>query len=358
LRLNFFRELIKATALKPSEYLAAAKGYTIVDVRSPDEFKKGHIPGAINIPIFDNDERAEIGIVYKISGKEIAVERGLEIISPKLLDLVTKTKRLSGNQKIFVYCWRGGMRSQSFAWLMNTAGLQAQILDGGYKIYRNHVLNFFETNLKILLLGGPTGSGKSAVLRELKEAGQQIVDLEALAHHKGSAFGSINEAPQNPQQLFEHNLFNAFQSLDLSKDIWLEDEAMALGWNKIPFALWKQMKLAPIFKINVPFDIRVERLVADYSTTDHSLLFKALCAIKDKLGGQHFQAAAEKLNQGDLHAVAAIALKYYDEAYEFNHLKREMKNIIPVLTQSGDEKTNCLLVLERKNKFSLASASL
>jgi tRNA 2-selenouridine synthase len=343
--------LINSPTITVSEFIELIKGETVIDVRSPLEFAKGHVPGAINIPLFDNDEREEIGIIYKISGKEIAIERGLQIISPKLFELVKMTKNKTTNKKIYVYCWRGGMRSQRFAWLMNTSGLNAKVLQGGYKKYRNHILSFFEKELKLFIIGGPTGSGKSAILREMAKQGEQVVDLEALAHHKGSAFGSINEVPQCPQQLFEHHLFNAFQELDLSKPIWLEDEAMSIGWNKIPFSLWKQMKKAPIFKINVPFSIRVQRLVADYSTTDHKLLHRALSAIKDKLGGQHFLEAEQKLMEGDLASVAAISLRYYDEAYEFNHHKREIKNILPIATETGDEKVNCKIILDYKKNF-------
>jgi tRNA 2-selenouridine synthase len=216
-------------------------------------------------------------------------------------------------------------------------------------------LSFFDKELNLFIIGGSTGSGKSAILREMAKKGEQVIDLEALAHHKGSAFGSINEAPQHPQQLFEHHLFNAFQKLDLSKPIWLEDEAMSIGWNKIPFPLWKQMKQAPIFKINVPFDLRVQRLVADYSTTDHKLLHRALSAIKDKLGGQHFIDAEQKLTCGDLASVASISLRYYDEAYEFNHHKREMKNIFQISTVTGDEKVNCKIILDYQKNFNPAS---
>lgn len=332
-------------------FLESSINGTVIDVRSPAEYQKGHIPNAINIPLFDDDERAEIGIIYKMLGKENAVEKGLQLVSPKLTELVRYTKSMASSKKVFVYCWRGGMRSNSFAWLMNTSGIDAKILQGGYKKYRNHILSFFETKLKLLILGGPTGSGKSEVLRLLEKNGQQIIDLEKIARHKGSAFGSINEKAQLPQQLFEHHLFNAFQNLDLKRPVWLEDEAMAIGWNKIPFPLWKQMKTAPILKINVPFESRVERLVKDYTTTDHSLLERALTAIKDKLGGKKYSEALEKLNQGNLHAVASIALSYYDEAYEFNHSKREFKNIYQIEVNSGEEEINCKKVLDYYSNF-------
>lgn len=336
---------MQAPRLDIDEFIDRSRGFPLVDVRSPAEFENGHIPGAVNIPIFDNHERAEIGTLYKLRGKDEAVERGLEIVSPKLAFFVKTVKAISLDRKAFVYCWRGGMRSASFAWLLNSAGLSASVLEGGYKRYRNHVLEYFETPLSLVLIGGPTGSGKSAILRELEARGEQILDLEKIARHKGSAFGSINELPQLPQQQFEHALFDAMQKLDAGRRVWVEDEAMAIGWNKIPLPLWKQMKSAPILKIEVPFDIRVGRLVEDYRTTDIELLRKPLLAIQKRLGGQNVNAALEHLEKGELDKVAAIALSYYDEAYHHDHVKREMKNIFLVETDSGDEKMNATRIL-------------
>jgi tRNA 2-selenouridine synthase len=339
-----------SSRLHISEFLGLSEGFPLVDVRSPAEYEQGHIPSAQNLPLFDDHERSEIGTLYKLKGKEEAIERGLEIVSPKLAGFVKSVKQISPGKKVFVYCWRGGMRSGSFAWLMNTAGLDACVLEGGYKNFRGHVLSFFETKLDLVLIGGPTGSGKSAVLRELEKKGEQVLDLEKIAHHKGSAFGAINELPQLPQQQFEHQLYLALKKLDPQKKIWVEDEAIAIGRNKIPFPLWQQMKQAPILKIEVPFEIRVKRLVEDYKTADKELLKKPLLAIQKRLGGQNVQLALECLEKGDLDNVAAIALKYYDEAYRHDHVKREMKNIFMVDTDTGNEVVNAEKILSFSEK--------
>ncbi len=336
---------MQAPKLHISDFIVQSTGFPLVDVRSPAEFILGHIPGAVSIPLFDNHERAEIGTLYKLRGKDEAVERGLEIVSPKLAGFVRSVKEISPGRKVFVYCWRGGMRSSSFAWLLNSAGLNAHVLEGGYKAFRNHVLEFFEQPFNLVLIGGPTGSGKSAVLRELELRGEQVLDLERIANHKGSAFGAINELPQLPQQQFEHALYLAATKLDTSRRIWLEDEAMTIGKNKIPLPLWKQMKTAPILKIDVPFEIRVLRLVEDYRTTDKELLRKPLLAIQKRLGGQNVKAALEFLDNDQLDKVAAIALKYYDEAYHHDHVKREFKGVIPIATQTGDPVKNADLLL-------------
>ncbi len=314
--------------VSPEEFLRLSQTTPVVDVRSPEEFSRGNIPGSVNLPLFDNVERHEIGLLYKQKSKEDAVERGLEVVAPKLADFVRKAKSLSADKHILVYCWRGGMRSQSFAWLMNTAGLKPLVLEGGYKKFRNYVLNFFSTPFNLLRLGGETGSGKTALLRKLAEKGEQVLDLEKLANHKGSAFGSIHESPQLPQQQFEHLVFKKINTFNSSGVIWVEDEAMAIGWNKIPIQLWKQMKAAPLIKLNIPFERRVCRLVADYSTTDTALLRAPLIKIGKKLGGQNLKAALEYLEQGRLKEVAEIALTYYDEAYRHDIKKHETKNIV------------------------------
>jgi tRNA 2-selenouridine synthase len=156
------------SALEVADFLTKSKHELIIDVRAPIEFFKGHVPNAINIPLFEDSERAEIGTLYKQQGKDTAVNRGLEIVSPKMTSFVNQVKTLSKNKKVFVYCFRGGMRSNSFAWLMNTSGLDAVIMKGGYKAFRNYVLDYFGQDRKIILLGGKTGSGKTDILKKLK----------------------------------------------------------------------------------------------------------------------------------------------------------------------------------------------
>lgn len=336
---------MKAESLTVTEFLSQSKGYTLIDVRAPIEFKKGHLPGAINIPLFDDLERAEIGTLYKAKGRENAVMRGLEIVSPKLTDFIKEAKNKSGNNKVFIYCFRGGMRSNSFGWLLNTAGLESRIMEGGYKAYRNHVLNHFKNRYNLVLLGGATGSGKTEILHHLKD-NIQILDLEKIAHHKGSAFGSINELPQNPQQLFENNLYDALVNLSFEKPILVEDESMSIGYNKIPYTFWLQMKEAPIIKVMVPFELRVNRLVKDYGMADKNLLAKCIRNISQQLGPNNVKDCMQYLEQGNLADVATITLRYYDKAYEYNHVKREIKKIILIETDTDDAAINALKVKE------------
>ena len=329
-------------ALNIIEFLNNSSNEVIIDVRAPIEFVKGHITNAINIPLFEDVERAEIGTLYKQQGQEIAVNRGLEIVSPKLVPFVNQVKSLTKNKKVFIYCFRGGMRSNSFAWLMNTSGLDATILEGGYKNYRNHVLNYFEEKKKLVIIGGMTGSGKTDLLKKLDKLDFQIIDLEKLANHKGSAFGSINEEKQKPQQIFENNLFHQLSLLDSEKIILIEDESQSIGYNKIPHALWLQMKKAPIIKLDIPFELRVLKLVQDYTTTNIDALKICVKKIEQNLGIQNASLCFKYLDENNLTDVARLTLKYYDKAYSYTYNKKTTQQIIPVVLDTMNFEENTL----------------
>ncbi|MEY2794218.1 MAG: hypothetical protein RJA76_2210, partial [Bacteroidota bacterium] len=178
----------------------------ILDVRSPGEFKRAHIPNALSLPLFTDEEREKVGICYKHQGKEKAVELGLEFVGPKLVNFVKYAKKVAFEGEILVHCWRGGMRSASMAWLLETAGLKVFLLEGGYKSYRNFVLKIQSEPLPLRVLGGKTGSGKTELLREMKNAGFQVIDLEDLAKHRGSAFGHFGLEEQPSSEHFENLL--------------------------------------------------------------------------------------------------------------------------------------------------------
>lgn len=328
------------TSLPIKDFLIQSNNHLLIDVRSPIEFKKGHLPNAINIPLFQDSERAEVGTLYKQQGKDTAVSRGLEIVSPKMVEFVNVVKKQTSNKNIYIYCFRGGMRSNSFAWLMNTSGLNAQILNGGYKAYRNYVLEYFNEPKKLFLIGGNTGSGKTEVLKKLSLSNFQTIDLEKTAHHKGSAFGAINEEKQKPQQVFENSLMHAFGQLNQSLPIILEDESQNIGYNKIPYGLWLQMKQAPILKLNIPFDARVAKLVKDYSTTDVEALKSCVIKISQQLGTLNTKLCLQYLDEGNLTDVARLSLLYYDKAYNYTYDKKTEQKIIHIESDTIDEQIN------------------
>ncbi|WP_266362397.1 tRNA 2-selenouridine(34) synthase MnmH [Tellurirhabdus rosea] len=327
--------------LSVTDFLAKAAALPVIDVRSPGEYERAHIPGALNIPLFDNEERAKVGTKYKKAGKDIAVLLGLELVGPKLADFVRQSRKLNreGNE-VLVHCWRGGMRSGSFAWLLNTAGIKVSTLAGGYKAYRNAVLESFAEPRQLLIVGGKTGSGKTDVLKELAAQGEQIVDLEAIAHHKGSSYGAIGQLPQPSVEQFENDLFQVWRTLDPDRRIWLEDESKHIGQCFIPHPLWLQMRAAPVAFLDIPQEVRVERLVREYTGIDHRLLVEATERIRKRLGNQIAQQALEALAAQDYATVARLSLAYYDKAYLHGLSQRDQEQVHPMnITEDNPAQT-------------------
>lgn len=305
------------TKISIGDYFAQEHPQPLIDVRSPGEFEKGHIPGAANIALFSNDERAAVGTVYVQQSREKAIELGYQYVTPKLDWFVTESKKVAVGKAVAVHCWRGGMRSQSFAEHLNANGFdEVYVITGGYKAFRNHVLNFFEQPFLLRILGGYTGSGKTPLLKTIGKMGQQVIDLEGLAHHKGSAFGAIGETDQPTVEQFENNLFEQFRKLDLTKPVWLEDESHNIGRVKIPLSLFRQIREQHIFFINIPKALRAHHLVNDYASFGNEKLASAINGIAKRLGGQNVKLAHEYLAKNKYFEVAMIALQYYDKAYK------------------------------------------
>ncbi len=343
-----------AQPLLPFEFLEKAKNLPIIDVRSPGEFEKAHIPGAINIPLFENDERAKVGTRYKHVGKDSAVILGLEIVGPKLASFVKKVKKIAPNKEVLVHCWRGGMRSGSFAWLLETAGFQVNTLKGGYKAYRNLVLEIFEKPLNLIIVGGKTGSAKTETLYELAKNGEQVIDLEGLANHKGSAFGAIGQAKQPSTEYFENMLFNIIQSFDLTAVIWIEDESKNIGTCNIPNGLWLQIRAAKVLFLDIEPEARVPFLVEKYAQEGFDADLQAsLDHIQKRLGGQEYKNASEALSIKNYAEVARITLKYYDKWYLMGLEKREKSTVFKLQVRTNDPIENAKLLLQKKQNSNL-----
>ncbi|WKN33517.1 tRNA 2-selenouridine(34) synthase MnmH [Porifericola rhodea] len=322
--------------LSADEFLSKAEQIPIIDVRSPAEYAAGHIPGAYNIPLFDNQERAVVGTTYKQVGRQDALLEGLDIVGPKMRSFVERAMQLAHEQEVLVHCWRGGMRSGSFAWLLQTAGLRVSTLQGGYKAYRSFALCTIKKAVPLIMLGGETGSGKTDILKALREQGEQVIDLEGLAHHKGSSFGGIGQAEQPSTEQFHNNLFQQWRTLDYSRRIWLEDESFSIGSVQMPYELWDQMKAAPMIQIHLPKSERVKRLVKEYGQQNKEALSIAISRIEKRLGGLRTQQAITDLKEGRLDAVADNLLTYYDRSYHRN-MDRRPKEQITTLDCLKDE---------------------
>ncbi|MDX1942398.1 MAG: tRNA 2-selenouridine(34) synthase MnmH [Saprospiraceae bacterium] len=311
----------------------------LFDVRTPAEFAQGHIPGAVNLPLFSDEERAVVGTIYKQQSPELALLKGLEFAGSKMRWYVEEAQRLAENQAVAVHCWRGGKRSESMGWLLGQAGFDVMIVKGGYKNYRNYIHTYLaEQKAPFIILGGYTGSGKTEILHELIKLNEQVLDLEAIAHHKGSAFGALGETEQPTVEQFENDLFEAYYKLNKTRRIWIEDESKAIGRVYIPDGFWQQMTHAPHIKLEIPLQERIQHLVDIYANYPKAYLVESFTKIKKRLGGLHLNQALEALEQNDFAEAARIALIYYDKTYEHCLQNKTEATIFPFNAEHFDPK--------------------
>ncbi|MFA8450776.1 MAG: tRNA 2-selenouridine(34) synthase MnmH [Bacteroidales bacterium] len=303
------------------EFLELSNSIPIIDVRAPLEYENGHIPGAINIPLFSNEEREKIGTTYKHVGKLNAIEEGLNFVGPKMSQMAIRGLKVSKKKSLLVHCWRGGMRSKSMAWLFELMGLHCYVLDGGYKAYRKHGLDEFKNFNRFIILQGATGSGKTYIIKELAKQGDQVIDLEGLANHKGSAFGALGEANQPTTQQFQNNVFEQFDKLDKSKHIWLEGESRTIGKVYLPETLWDVMNTSRVVEINIPQEERVKHLLKDYGKFETTELIESVEKIRKRFGNDKTKICVELLQENKLAEVTKMLLDYYDKAYTFSRDK-------------------------------------
>lgn len=304
------------------DFLSLLKHHQLIDVRSETEYLSGHIPSAANIPILSNPERKTVGTLYKLYGRETALLKGLELSGPSLSNrLRAGAKLLKDNQTVLVHCWRGGMRSEFYAFLLKFYGFEPLILKGGYKAFRNHVLDYFHQPFKFHILCGKTGAGKTVLLSELEKRGEQVIDLEKLAAHRGSAFGALGMKGQPTQEQFENNLFHALQSLDSNRTIWIENESRTIGDKVIPIGMWQNMCESKRIYLERTFDERLNHILADYGAFPLTDLKESMHKIGKRLGPQHVKKAVEHIENNELAEAFSIALEYYDRSYTYNLTK-------------------------------------
>lgn len=338
------------------QFVTLSFSYPVIDVRSEAEFNHAHIPSANNLPLFNNDERAVVGTIYKQQSRELAIKKGLEYFGPKMKDMVVFAEDLiaktdPSNKTLLIHCWRGGMRSAAIAWLFDLYGFKIYTLIGGYKAFRNWVLEQFLNKEKFRILGGYTGSGKTIVLSALKQSGAAVVDLEGLAGHKGSAFGNIGLPKQPSQEMFENKLaVSIFQvkKINHTKEIWLEDESQRIGTVNIPQPMWEYIRTCRVFFLDIPFPKRVNYLVDTYGKLDKVELGEAIKRIQKRLGGLETKLALAFLEEENIHDCFSILLKYYDKKYSKGlESRREPKpEVINIQTGIVDDKLNAALLLK------------
>ena len=327
-------------------FLERSQNLPVIDVRSPIEFRQGHIPGALNLPLFDDEERKKLGTLYKNSGREASVLLGLEFVGPKMAGFVKEVRKSVKGKDIIVHCWRGGMRSSGMAWLFEMAGYNVFVLEGGYKSYRRFIRQQLSEPFHLIVIGGYTGSGKSEVLRQLNNMGEQILDLESIAHHKGSAFGDLGQEKQPTNEQFENDVYHVLKHLDRSKPIWVEDESRSIGTVSVPDPFLYQMKQSPLIFMDVERKFRVPKLVKEYAMYDAGLLQKAIMKISEKLGGLSTKLALEALERKGFAQTIELVLAYYDKAYLAGTEKRNPSGVFRLEVNSTDAAENASKLME------------
>lgn len=323
-----------AQKISISEFLELAGNHLVLDVRSPGEYSHAHIPGAYSLPLFTDEERKLVGTAYKQQSRETAIKIGLDFFGGKMRGMVEQVESFLSenthlpNKQVLVHCWRGGMRSGAVAWLLDLYGYRVFTLAGGYKAYRNWVLEQFSKPYDLSIVGGYTGSGKTELIKALKNTGQQVVDLEQLANHKGSAFGNMGTQPG--QEMFENRLAMELYKLQPNSIAWIEDESQRIGQLQVPTPFWQTMRNSPVYFIEITFEKRLQYIVRDYSKTEKEKLVNSIIRIQKRLGPLETKTAINHLIENNYDACFEILLKYYDKTY----LKslRQRSNLEDLLT--------------------------
>lgn len=339
-----------------SAFMQLSRHHPVLDVRSPAEFQHAHIPAAISFPLFTDEERKVVGTAYKQESKQTAIKWGLRFFGTRMADMVEEAEKIialhreknnSNENKILVHCWRGGMRSAGVAWLLDLYGLEVYTLIGGYKTYRNWVLQQFMQPYHFRMLGGCTGSGKTQLIQLLQQQGTAAIDLEGIASHKGSAFGNLGMPPQPSQEMFENLLATELHTYSPSDSaapaIWLEDESKRIGNINIPGPIFAQMRSSELYFLEIPFEERLQHIIRDYGVFSQDLLIATIARIQKRLGGLETKLAIQHLRDNQLADCFRILLTYYDKYYlgSLHNLRpATAADIIPVPLEKVDVENN------------------
>jgi tRNA 2-selenouridine synthase len=387
------------------KFLELSENYLVIDVRSPSEYNHAHLPGAKNIPLFSDEERKTVGTTYKQISREEAIKIGVDFFAPKMKMMIEEVERIIGNRQlaisnaaetkegnnplnapdctlpiancILIYCWRGGMRSAGVAWLLDLYGYKVYTLAGGYKRFRNYVLDIFKLPFQFRILGGYTGSGKTELLNSLEKSGESVIDLESIACHKGSAFGNLGLAKQPSQEMFENILALQLRSklkpneapIDLlstdlqtieqrgkaqsnarciSTPIWLEDESQRIGDINIPHDLWLTMRRSPVYFLEIPFEERLKYIVSAYGKFEREKLLSCITRIEKRLGGLEAKKAIAYLEEDNFIECFRILLKYYDKWYfKSLHNRESLNTLLTIIPYERIEPETSELVLRQ-----------
>jgi tRNA 2-selenouridine synthase len=294
----------------------------VIDVRTPAEYAEDHIPGAINCPVLDNEERVTVGTLYKQVSPFEARKVGAALVSKNIAQHIQgRFFDRPKSWKPLIYCWRGGQRSGAMNIIFSQVGWASHQLEGGYKTYRRDVLQKLTEipqTLNFRVLCGPTGCGKSRLLQALGAAGHQVLDLESLAGHRGSVLGSLPDQPQPSQKWFESLLLQALQNLDPSQPVFVEAESNKIGLVTLPDSLCRNMHGSPCLLLEVPMQERIRFLLEDYHfyLDEPERLITQLEVLKNIYGKAQLAAWAAMAHAGQFaELVEDLLIRHYDPAY-------------------------------------------
>ena len=315
-----------------------------IDVRCPREYARGHFTQAINIPLFSDIEYQKLGETYKRGSKELANKLGYEYALDSKSKILENIKRTRSNNFI-IYCARGGMRSSGFQTILNEGDFKSFKLDRGYKSIREQTLNSFKIKREVIIVAGSTGTGKTTILNRMKDEGHNIIDLEKLANHRGSAFGDLGISDEATQQQFENDLSSCWLQSEPNKPLFIESESRRIGKVLIPEDIWDQMKQGLYLKIDMQIERRVENLIKDYGEYSNEDLEIRIQKISKKLGGQNVKEAIRLLEDHNLHELCKFLLeKYYDRMYAVAYENRKSKKErILVSDETNEQIINTIL---------------
>ncbi len=332
--------------IEPTElegFLSRLNGLPAIDVRSEGEFAQGHIPGSINIPLLTNEHRVQVGTLYKQMGKEAAVLKGFQLAGPRFYDIFKSVRKVSEDHGVSVYCWRGGMRSNIIAWMMNLSDYRVNLLKGGYKAYRHYAHQLFTCPWQFLVLDGKTGSGKTVLLRQLAGRGEQVLDLEALANHRGSSFGHIGLDPQPSVEHFENLIAWQLRKFDPGKPVWIENESRMIGQVKIPDAVFNRARTMPVIEVEIPEAARRALIWDEYGKLPVTELLEATERLSKRLGSDRMKQACMALVSGDWQGWLDLLLPYYDKTYAHSRQTHTGAVTKCLLTGNVEQDTDALL---------------
>lgn len=314
---------------------------TIIDVRSPLEFAEDHIVGAINCPVLSDLERQKVGTIYKKESSFKAKIIGSSLTAKNIaFHIENNFMEKKGSWQPLIYCWRGGQRSKAFSIVLSEVGWRTNQLKGGYKEYRNQVINFLDNigpKLKITLISGKTGSAKTKILKSIENEGGQILDLEGLANHKGSLLGKIPDLIQPSQKFFESLIFNKIQKLNLKDKIYIEAESSKIGNIHIPKSIWKKMINSPRIEISANVELRAKFLVSDYDymCNDPTLINPIIKGLKNRLSKNLFDEWTNLIDRKKwLDLTKSFLENHYDPSYSSNTIKNDRKVIKKITATS------------------------